>query len=290
MSTTNTTYPIVAALVKAEDILGPNRQWQPVNATQSRFLKEFFASCRGEVGIPEIESIASWNVEVINRFLSERGFSIQLEALDDDTFGVASVLDLLVEWMVEGIATTVTTSNMKSYPGVRIDAKGISFFTVPGHSNPIAQIHTKNGDRVYLTMMSDQPEGFDLVARAEELTTGRKACHVYGDLVFPMVDLDQRVNISWLLDMMTTRQNTGQRAWISQALQQTKLKMNQTGAHVKSAVAIAVSLEMFIQPKPDHVINQPFLVWFERDGLSKPLFVGHITTDNWKNPGDLQNM
>ncbi len=290
MSTTNTTYPIVAALVKAEDILGPNRQWQPVNETQARFLKEFFTPCRGEVGIPEIESIASWKAQVINQFLQERGFSIQLEELDDDTFGVASVLDLLVEWIVEGFATTITTSDMKDYPGVQIDAKGISYFTTPGHSNPIAQIHTKNDDRVYLTMMSNPPEGFDLVARAEELTTGMKACYEYGDLVFPMVDLDQRENISWLLNMETTRQNTGQRAWISQALQQTKLKMNEMGAHVKSAVAIAVSLEMFIQTKPDHVINQPFLVWFMRDGLSKPLFVGHITTESWKNPGDLQNM
>jgi hypothetical protein len=291
MSTTCTTYPIVAATVKAEDILGPNRQWQAKNTMQERYLVKFFSPCRDEVGIPEIESIASWKAEVINQFLRERGFSIQLEEEEFDplTFGVASVLDLLVEWMVEGTVTTVMTPSRDEYPGVRIDGKGVSFFTSPNHSNPIVRVHTKSGDKVYMTIMDNPPDGFELVARAEELSANLETCWDYGNFVFPMVDLNQEVDITWVLDMETTRESTGQRAWITQALQQTKLKMNEKGARVKSAVAMAVTLAC-IMPKPDHVINRPFLVWFERDGLSRPLFVGHITMDDWKNPGDLQDM
>jgi hypothetical protein len=39
------------------------------------------------------------------------------------------------------------------------------------------------------------------------------------------------------------------------------------------------------EPKPDHVIDRPFLVWFERDGLSRPLFAAYVVEDEWRNPG-----
>lgn len=79
MSSTTVIYPIVTALVKAEEIIGPERAWQAVNSTQALFLSEFFASCRQEsLSIAEIESIASFTADDINRFLRERGFRIQL--------------------------------------------------------------------------------------------------------------------------------------------------------------------------------------------------------------------
>lgn len=285
MSTTTVTYPIVAALVKAEDILGLDRLWEGVNSTQQRFLEEFFAACRGEiVRIPEIESIASWNVDEINAFLRERNFTIQLDPFDEQTFGVASVLDLLVEWLQKGDITTVTTDDGRPFPGVLINKSGVRFFDAHGHPNPIARLETKSGDEVYMTMLDQPPEGFDLVATAERLS-GARPSYDWGGLVFPMVDLDQKVDISWLLDMRTMGDDF-QPAWITQALQQTILKMNEVGARAKSAVAIAVTRGMSM-PKPDHIINKPFLVWFERDGLNKPLFVGHITEEDWKNPGSL---
>ena len=74
---------------------------------------------------------------------------------------------------------------------------------------------------------------------------------------------------------------------IAQASQQTKLKMNEIGARVESVVAIAIVLGGMDAPEPDHVINRPFLIWFERDGLSRPLFAGHITPDDWRNPGNI---
>ena len=69
---TAATYPIVAALVAAEQMegMGANRQWQASNELQLQFLEQFFKPCRREVdAIPEIESLASWDVEEINVFL-----------------------------------------------------------------------------------------------------------------------------------------------------------------------------------------------------------------------------
>ncbi len=284
MSTTVVVYPIVAALKTAERILGPDRVWNLTNALQRRFLSDFCGTCWGEVeGIPEIESIASFSADEVNAFLKECGFTIQLEPWSPPDFGVASVLDLLVEWIEAGEATVVTTDDGRQFPGVRIGDAGVRFFDAPDHPNPVAGLETKSGDHVYMTVLDQPPGGFDLIAQAQQLAGNKRPNEQFGGLVFPMVDLNQEVDITWLVDMSTCTED-GLPAIIFQALQQTKLKMNEIGARAESAVAIAMVRG---RPQPDYVINRPFLVWFERDSLSKPLFVGHITPDDWHNPGSL---
>ncbi|MDO8598851.1 MAG: hypothetical protein Q7S02_01975, partial [bacterium] len=60
------------------------------------------------------------------------------------------------------------------------------------------------------------------------------------------------------------------------------------GARAESAVAIAVTRGgSFEKPKPDLVIDQPFLCWIRRPGCRLPLFVGYFDTDSWKDPGSL---
>jgi len=49
------------------------RQWNATNPTQARFLAEFFLACREEIGIAEIESLASWSAEEINQFPCRTG-------------------------------------------------------------------------------------------------------------------------------------------------------------------------------------------------------------------------
>jgi len=78
-----------------------------------------------------------------------------------------------------------------------------------------------------------------------------------------------------------------QPAIITQALQQTKLRMNEEGARAQSAVAIGVLRGCL--PTYDYVIDWPFLFWITRPGISKPLFVAYVTEDDWKNPGDIRS-
>src|SRR6266567_1012163 len=129
MSSTTVIYPIVTALVKAEEIIGPERAWQAVNSTQALFLSEFFASCRQEsLSIAEIESIASFTADDINRFLRERGFRIQLAPLqrggNGRELGIASVLDLLVDWFRPGTGTIVRGQDGKFYPAAHLGEQG----------------------------------------------------------------------------------------------------------------------------------------------------------------------
>ena len=283
------TYPIVAALVKAEDILGENRTWVPINGMQSRFLADFFRICRNEgLGIPEIESIASWSADEINTFLRQRGFDIQLQPFDSLTFGIASVLDLLVEWLEKGKKTSVKcVLDQEWYDAARLK-NGVEYLLSDIHRHPIAAIATKTGDVVYMTKIDDAPDGFDLVAMAEQLANLSRPVYEFGGLVFPMVDLNQQVDVSWILNMQTFTDDRTE-AYISQAVQQTILKMNEKGARAKSAFAGAVTILGTSRPieKPDMIIDAPFLVWFMRPLLNKPLFVGYIATEDWKNPGSI---
>lgn len=286
-SKTVVTYPIVTALVEAEKILGVNRTWYPENAEQQRFLAEFFAVCRQDgLTIPEIESIASWYADQINAFLQQRGSDLCLSPFDANTFGIASVLDLPVEWIEKGQITTVDDRFRKSYPAVRLSA-GLQFCRSDLHNYPIAHIATQSGDYVFMTMLDNAPKNLDLVALADSLILSSYEVDEFGSLVFPMVDLNQLVDVSWLMNMYTFHQ-LGPIARITQAMQQTILKLNQDGARVRSAFAGAITIKGgWSEPKPEMVINGPFLCCFLRNGLSKPLFTGHITQQDWKNPGSI---
>ena len=293
MSKTCVTYPIVAALLKAEELVKPVENWRGSSFTCDRFLRDFLGRCREEISrIPEIESIASWSADEINKFLAGKGFDIQLNPFSSQEFGVASVLDMLVEWAEKGEATSVTRRNTHdAYPAVRIAGGSyVDFLETKGHNHAIARLRTKSGDLVHMTILDYLPDNsgsFKLVEIAEELSEGDESDNLIGGVVFPMVSLNQQVDISWLIGLRTTGANELP-AIITQALQQTKLRMNEKGARAQSAVAIAIIRGGF-SPEKQYVIDKPFLFWITRPSICKPLFVAYVTEDDWKNPGDIRS-
>jgi hypothetical protein len=269
--------PIIGCLNVSEEILGPERTWHEVNETQTEFLK-IFSDARSKIAsLPEIKSIASYDAAAINKFLSDNGFSLQLPAIEHPDFGVASLINILIEWLEEGEETKI-----KDYPGVYIeDAK---FWKHPDLPNPIVRLFTKSDDQVFMSMIDDPPENFqllELIAKAERST----CCFDYKGVEFPMIDYDQEIDISWIKGLNTVGDDK-QLAIITQALQQTKFKMNEIGARVQSAVAMVMARCL---PKPRLVIDKPFLLWiYRRDTLGDtPLFVGYFTEEVWKKPKKL---
>jgi hypothetical protein len=284
MSSSSCPLAIVAALQKFDDLLGPDRKWDGISDGQRAFLETFYLSYLPHVkGFPEIESIASKSAEAINKFLAERGFSIRLEEFGPDELGTASVLDLLVKWMQTGKLVDISTSDKIVYPGVHLE-HSVDFFISPKHKHPIAKISSQTQtDHVYMIMLDQPVEGFDLVRLAHGLSTQRLVpTSEYEGLHFPMVDYDQEIDISFLCGLQTHDQ-TGQLWFINQALQQNKLRLDEHGARAQSAVALGAMRGVTIKKSP-HIINQPFLVWFMREGIELPLFVGYMTPENWKRP------
>lgn len=280
---------MIGALAAAQIELGPDRKWNAVNSMQKRFIAEFLDPNLGIIGsVPEVSGICSRSADVINKFLADRGYSIRLGQFDPEEFGVASALDLLVEWMESGVRQNIIPFGGKIYDGFRLKSHCLAFYRKTGHPNPIVEIATQNGDSVFVTMLDESLSDFALVDKVSELFSGLRVTNEFEGLVIPMITLKQEVNISWMLRMNTV-DDKGTPAWISQAKQETRLRMNEFGARVQSAVALGMKrlLAAPVKSKPDHIIDKPFLMWIMRRGLSIPMFVGHLTYDDWKDPGNI---
>ncbi len=288
MSLVTSPYTIPAAFVAAEHVVhpnglwvvGPERGWNAINEQQRQYL-EIFEIVRKEVGlIPEIETTASFVANVLNEFLRRHGFSIELKPFAPDEFGVAAVFQLVLAWFKAGKAQNITRSDGKTYPGVLME-DDVPSFTIPGHGNPAISLPTKTADKVYLTMIEKPVDEFALIATARQFMATRQQAKTT-QVLFPMVDLDRKVELEWLKGMWTMPQS-GPQLKVTQALRQTKVKMNEEGVRIEEAVAVGIAFAAFILPNR-HVIDRPFLMWVERPGLSLPLFVGYITEEDWRNP------
>lgn len=297
MSKSQTEVPltIVGAIGKADYILGSDRKWNHVNRKQELFIKKFFEPCRYEVErIKEIESIASANAEAIKDFLRERGSNAKIDPMGRDEIGIASILDIVVEWVRKGSNVDIETPDKKKYKGVRIDKGGVRFFRSKSHNHPIASLATKTEDRVFMTMLDEEdakwnPGEFELHDRIEKIMRSSDSCFDFGGLKFPKVDLDQVEDMNWLLGINTIS-SRGDPAVIKYAYQRNRLRMNEFGARFQSEFSGALLLRSTMEiPKPDHVIDRPFLCWVEKKRSAVPLFVAFVAEKDWKDPGNIKN-
>lgn len=300
MSHTMVPMNIVNALVKAEDILGEGRVWGAQNPLQSQFLAQFFSE-RGALKCFTSDELRAWTdtvAENLNSILAKEGFNIRLDEFGEGEFGVVSVLDILVEWVKEGAQGTLRSLDGKSYPAacfgepVRHLDGGKSVlvyeaFALDGASSDVAlvRMHTKSGDTVSLIRADAEEEGFALIQKIDSLR-GRSLREIYPDtLTFPMLRYDAQKTLDWLVGMGTSARDSRTYV-ISQALQQTKFKMNHLGARLKDAVALSMRCTSF--RKRIHLIfDQPFYLWIERPGLPVPILYAYFDQEDWADPGDL---
>ena len=283
-------YPISSAVREADLFLKNVEDMTAANDIQKKFLYEIHAYCKGDIPqIKEIESIADVDNEKINEWLKERGFQIKLSPFGPGGFGVASALDLLGQWAIKGKEWSVETEEGKYYPGIRMTNYGKKFYRVQENPNFIIEIETKASDKVFLMMADEVPEGLEFLDYIEQIQKEMKTVSFeYDGFIFPKIDLDEETLLEWIIDLrFETPKGMEPFYVISQALQQTKLKMNEEGFRVKSAVALEILAGAAPKRTEPYVINKPFLMWIVRPGLSKPLFIGYLSKDVWKDPKNL---
>lgn len=292
MSKTSVIYPIITALSNAAQHVEAKTPWTTVNENQSTLLENFYSKMEKEANsIKDIQTRVSHVVEELNSWMKERGFEIQLKPFEKpEDFGVVSILDVLVEWIEPGRKTTILKDD-KSFQAVKISSDNSDVMMSTKHPNPIAVLETKSGERVCLTVAEQELSGFELTNKCCELSKSKTQIHKYGDVIFPMVSLNQEVDISWLKNLWCIGNDSpsGNIAKVAQAFQQTKFRMNEIGARAESAVAIGMMRCASVRyPPPPLVIDKPFLAWIERDNLSMPLFTAYVTEEDWKDPGTLK--
>jgi len=263
-------------LSKCIDILGVDiNEFKALNENQKNYL-DIYRNCKG-ANIPEIESkVDIGRVDRVNSFLSERGFDIGLNPIEPNDIAIASILELLLSWLEIGEKTTIRYKD-NTYTGVDLPY-GVNIRNVQGFIYPAAIVDTKNGDKVWMTVIDSIPNtSFEVFNLARKLISSPNI-YPYGykrEVIFPMIDLDMKPDISWLVGLGYRRN------YINQALQQTKVKMDEKGVTIKEAVAIAVTLACVGPITVPLVINRPFLFVVEREGLKEPLFSAYLDVDYW---------
>lgn len=212
--------------------------WKTINDTQEEFINSFWQFRDKLKQVKELRSKADFKVEVINEWLKEEGFDIQLEKRDGERISVASILKVLEEWQIKGTKRDIFSRNTKkSYPGALLKEGFRVYSDVKIHPNPVVHVHAKNDDNVCMSIVDKVPQSkFGLYELTTKLNGVKKETHDFTRITFPMIDLDMKPDISWLCGMNIDKRFDN---WvIDQALQQTKFRMNEKGAKVESGVAI----------------------------------------------------
>jgi len=298
MTSTICLWPIVAALSKALLFLQlpvAPAQFTPVLEIQNEFIYTYFAKGYDKLNAFDDQELRSWastDANELNAILKKEGFAIELEQFGQDGFGVVSILDVLVKWLEKGKKSTIDADG-KQYDAVKMH-EGFIVYSSPHHPYPLLCVSTKSGDQVWMTIADEPLPGFRLLEKINDIKKDIQLVH-YDDVKFPMIDYDQENDISWLLGLKLLSTYR-----ISQARQQTKFKMNEEGAHVKSAVALGFEKCCIRQISKHLVIDKPFYLWIERPtvvfdqqikrvapNLPFPILAGYFDTDCWKNPGTL---
>ena len=292
---TQVVLPILGCLQAVEEYLDKSEnkkvEWTAHNEEQYQFLKRFLESKSVVEALGNnLRRKADRDSEVINAWLKENGFDIQLNKNRDRSFCVASILDVLVEWFKEGRISSVYNER-GTFPAVTVkndNGTVFSFLDRELHPFPIASLRTKNGDQVFMSVLDciadDTFAISDKVDKLKKVVEGRNSPGFCDGVVFPMIDYNQKVDITWLREMATGPLTDD--FFIEQALQQTKFQMNEKGAHVQSAVAMELKMRCCVAHDHWIRIDRPFILWIERPGIPVPMFAGVFAEDVWKKPAE----
>jgi hypothetical protein len=246
----------------------------------------------------ELRAWADTVAQRLNKILEENGFAIKFPEFDAGEFGVVSILDVMVEWLTKGDLRQVANEAGTIYPAVEFKDYGdidhaltqlFSASVSPIHSFPIGTLKTKSGDTVSMTIAGEALSSFALMSRIDAIRTSELVPTNHEYLRFPMIDFKESKSLSWLAGLASVPQ-VGNPHVVAEALQETKFKMNQTGARLKDAVAMRMATTSVRNPRPRLFIDRPFFLWIERPGVPVPILYAYFDEEHWKDPGDLKNI
>ncbi|MFC1623036.1 hypothetical protein ACFL2R_01355 [Patescibacteria group bacterium] len=257
--------------------------WNPSAKEKSKwFISQILPYINGveKFSKKELRAWVSNSAEEINEILKKEGFDIRLHDLRPGETAFLSILQILLKWITPGTECVIRRpGDLKEYPGVFL-RKGFQVLASSNHADSIICIQSKNGDQVFMTIADEELKDFKLFKKIEMLDIGIELAELtnISSVKFPMIDLDQQPDISWLQGTYHHQEGV-----IAQAKQQTKFKMNEKGALLESAVAIT-TMKCCLHNKKEITINQPFYLWIKRPGVSLPIFCAYMDTASWKKP------
>jgi hypothetical protein len=282
------------ALNELSSVYGGITKWQGATSQQEEFLVWYLEHSEAIAKLGGLKALAAMDHEVLNKFLTDNGFDPMFEPITG--VGVASILDMLVEWAVQASKTEFTVYDFENYThtdysAFEIPGGGVEFFHVEGRQHPLACLHTKTGGKLWLIKSNAPASGLDLALDAQYaiLAASRRRCYDYQGVVVPTIEIDTKPDLNWMRSFSWWDRDGGGHA-LSQAFQQFKLRISEKGARVKAATGFAT------RGAPagpvNYTFDSPFIGFFTQpghDALALAAFYADV--DAWKEPqGSLEEL
>jgi len=277
---------LVAMLMEAEKNGFPMDEWNTVNDNQ-KWLMELMPIYHDQItkgNIPEMKSILAKSSAELENFLKENGVQMQIPQFEyPSQVGIAGLMGIKMEWPETASAVTIrmgkTREEIESeahiVDGVRLGTD-VSHFRI-GMNQFVTSIKTKTGDKIYVAEVDEAPKDiFSLVLEINRLSlaTSGKYYSRFGGIAFPMVSVEEQIELDWLQGFQF-----GKGSSIDFATQKNELAIDEFGAIVRSATVGGMMIGISTPPL---VIRGSFLIWVERNGVT--IFYGYIAEDGWKRP------
>jgi hypothetical protein len=270
------------------EFLGKNNPWTSVNRFQDKLFPLYFKYRNQLSRLKYLKGKAATDWEVLNAFLEASGFDPMFSG-PFEGIGVASILDMLVEW-IETAESCAILSGTAHYPGFKIKQGGFTEYHTEGLSSPLIRLETRSGDYVWLMMPDYVPDNaFDMTISVFELIQKPLSeTFQYESVKIPDVDFDVKPDIDFMVGAGTV--DTSERDWyIVQAKQRFKFRMNEQGARAKVATAMVVMRGM--ARETSYVFNQPFIGWMTQSAVpTLPIAIFYADVDSWKDGGELSSL
>lgn len=268
-------------------------QWTPLNDEQE-FLVTYYEEHRKEIdALTRLKALASTSSGELNQFLTDNGFAPKFESLDG--IGVASILDMLMQWAVEGTDTTIVQHHGPQerrtvYPAFEVDGSSVDIFRVSGYCDPLVRLNTTTGDNFWV-MRSPAVSGIELAMHVQQLLNTERQPHpLWTDGArLPKLDIVNEPDLNWMTGLHTRDSATGPRR-IDRAFQEVRIRVNECGARVKAVTGL-VSESCMVSDAVHYELDSPFVGFFTQQGSSIPIAALWADYDSWREPeGSLEDL
>lgn len=249
--------------------------WETTNGNQEVFL---FNYAESEKDIGKLRSyldgkIAHSSSELNDWFISKNFPNMNVD-IPNGGAGIGTIFDLLVDWETPGQKTPLYVygdqNKTHEYAGVQMTSNQFKSWDLEKYDFPLFELETKQGWKVLLLETKDNIEEARLPREASLLMKLKRTPRDVPKLLFPAVEMEKDVDISWLKGMSVTGFQ------VDEARGQIRFHLDDKGARAQSAVALTMrGLEN------KYTIKNPFLVIFWKEGLALPAFVAIATPDSW---------
>jgi hypothetical protein len=201
-----------------------------------------------DVDPSEMDAIAHWHVEPVNRKLAEWGCDIRLDPAGTGklVFYLAALVEFTRRWLEEGESGYWLPKAEKPAFALNTEQHGLQFSSYRG--SPVVVIPVQEGGWVFVTEAREELSRFDLFEKCLEIWTRKEPISEYPGVVLPYWNIaHHEVDVSPLCGLEAT-DVANQIWWIAQALMECDCSFCLDGTYFKAAFAAALK-RAFSMPK-----------------------------------------